>query len=290
MYTIRTATAADIEGIHTCWIATDYPDAHAQAQMLPLGVAPWLRHLVASGNVGVAEADGGIVGFAGTQTRGPVCYLADCFVLPAWQSKGVAKALLGHIQPPAGSIYATLASSDPRAASRYVRQGMTPRFPVFGMRSTARTGHADQPYRIDVCADQTAWHAADRRLLGYDRRVDVAQLLTEQPAFLVTCQHNDEIVGYAMVHARVYDHDTAGKWNIGPVHAATAAHAAAVHQSLVVWLHRVHGATEVTMRIPGPHPALPALLAAGVHTHWVELFCANQLWFDPQCYAPSGLL
>ena len=89
---IRPATAADMAAVHDCWLATDFTDPAEYAAMLPLGIAPWWPHLYEHGRLLVAEADGVIVGLAGTQTRGRICYLADCFVRPEWQSHGIAKA------------------------------------------------------------------------------------------------------------------------------------------------------------------------------------------------------
>ena len=289
MFTTRCATSADLAAIHACWLATDYTDPVEHARMATLGVAPWLTHLVQTGSVAIAEANGDVIGFAGTQTRGTVCYLADCFVLPAWQSHGVAKTLLAAVQPPAGTIYGTLASSDPRAVSRYVRQGMTPRFPVFGMRSSNRTQALQQTLHVRVTDDVPAWMDFDRALLGYDRRVDIDHFRNEAPSLLLRVTDGAVVLGQTIATPRTYDLNPMGKWNLGPVSAISPAVSDAVLCSVVAWLLQ-HHATEVTLRVPGPHPAVPQLLAAGVHIQWVELFCSTALWFDPQQYAPSGLL
>lgn len=289
MYTIRNASLLDLDGIHACWLATDYTDAAQHAAMATLGIAPWLRHLVTTGTVSVAVADGTIIGFAGTQTRGPICYLADCFVLPAWQSRGVAKALLAMLQPPAGTTYCTLASSDPRAASRYVRQGLTPRFPVFGLRSGDRARALTPLLDVRLTEDVSAWLAYDRACIGHNRSVDIAYLYAEAPARLLQVFADGVVVGQSIVIERRYDLQPAGKYNLGPITARTPSDAAAVAQSVVAWVHQ-QGAREVTLRLPGPHPALPLLLDGGMQTQWVELFCANREWFDPTRYAPSGLM
>jgi len=42
--------------------------------------------------------------------------------------------------------------------------------------------------------------------------------------------------------------------------------------------------------VPGPHPALPALLAAGFQITYVEQFlCSDGApFFDPACYIPAS--
>ena len=289
MYSIRFATHYDINAIHACWLATDYTDPAEHARMAARGIAPWLAHLVDTGSVAIAEAGGMVIGFAGTQTRGNVCYLADCFVLPAWQSHGVAKNLLNAVQPPVGTIYSTLASSDPRAASRYVRQGMTPRFPIFGMRSTPTMQSLMQTYEVTSTEDEEAWMEFDRAIVGHDRRVDITHLRSESPALLLRIGAQGAVLGQTIASLRSYDLDPTGKWNLGPVTACNPVVAGDVLTSAVAWLLQNH-ATELTLRVPGPHPALPRLLDAGVHIQWVELFCSTDEWFDPQQYAPSGLL
>lgn len=289
MVTIRPAQVADIAGVHDCWLLTDYPDETERTAMAALGMAPWFPHLLHTGTLLVAEADGTIVGFAGTQIRGRVCYLADCFVRPDWQSRGVARALVQQLHADATLIHCTLASSDPRAASLYVRAGMTPRFPMFMLESTPRTQHLSPLVTTRVCTDVAEWLAYDQRLIGHDRRVDIAHLCEQPTAVLLQMWDGARLLGQALAHPRRYDRAPHGKYNIGPVAAFQRADAAAVAQSAVAWTLR-HGATWVNLRIPGPHPALPLLLAAGMQTQFVELFCASQEWFDPACYAPSGMM
>lgn len=289
MMTIRPAQAADVVAVHECWLATDYPEPVEYAQMAALGMAPWFPHLFATGNLWVAEVDGRVVGFAGTQTRGRVCYLADCFVHPDWQSHGVTRALLAQLHADPTLIHCTLASSDPRAASRYVRAGMTPRYPMYVLESADRTQRRAPLCDTQVCHDIEEWLFYDQRLVGHDRRVDIMHLCDGTNATLLQMRDGTRLLGQALIQPRRYDRAPQGKYNIGPVGVFARAHAAAVTQSAVAWAF-AHGATWVTMRVPGPHPALPVLLDMGMEIRYVETFCASQEWFDPGCYVPSGIM
>lgn len=289
MITIRPAQVADVVAVHECWLATDFTDPATHAAMVPLGIAPWWPHLFAHGRLLVAEVDGVIVGFAGTQTRGRVCYLADCFVRPDWQSKGITRALLAQLHADPTLIHCTLASSDPRAVSRYVRAGMIPRYPMYELVSSTRTQpHAPQ-CDIQVCHDIEEWLFYDQRLVGHDRRVDIMHLCDGTNATLLQMRDGTRLLGQALIQPRRYDRAPQGKYNIGPVGVFARAHAAAVTQSAVAWAF-AHCATWVTLRIPGPHPGLPVLLDMGLDIAYIETFCASQEWFDPECYAPSGIM
>ncbi len=286
---IRPADAGDVQAVHDCWLATDYPEPVEYAQMAALGMAPWFPHLFATGNLWVAEVDGRVVGFAGTQTRGRVCYLADCFVHPEWQSKGITRALLAQLHDDTTLVHCTLASSDPRAASRYIRAGMTPRYPMYVLESNARTRRMPLQCDTGICTDIEEWLFYDQRLVGHDRRVDIMHLCDGTNAVLLQMRDDNRLLGQAVVHERRYDRAPQGKRNIGPVGAFARAHAAAVAQSAVAWA-LADGATWVTLRIPGPHPGLPVLLDMGMNIVYVETFCASQEWFNPECYAPSGIM
>ncbi|MCX6014448.1 MAG: hypothetical protein NT020_02460 [Chloroflexales bacterium] len=65
--------------------------------------------------------------------------------------------------------------------------------------------------------------------------------------------------------------------------------AAAVLQSTVAWAI-ADGAVSASLRVPAEHPGLAVLLDSGMHISDVETFCASAEWFDPRCYAPSGIL
>lgn len=287
---IRLATAADMAAVHDCWLATDFTDPSEYAAMVPLGIAPWWPHLYEHGRLLVAEADGLIVGLAGTQTRGRICYLADCFVRPDWQSHGIAKALLAQLHSDPTLIHCTLASSDYRAVSRYLRAGMVPRWPMYFLATTDVTRIAAPQLAVTVCSDVDAWMHHDRQFLGFDRRVDIDHFFVgSTESVLLQLFAGTQLVGQAVVQKRRYDLSPLDKRNIGPVAAFDVAYAAAVLQSTVAWAV-ADGAVSANLRVPAEHPGLAVLLDCGLQISDVETFCASEEWFDPRCYAPSGIM
>ncbi|OHV34791.1 MULTISPECIES: GNAT family N-acetyltransferase [Pseudofrankia] len=82
----------------------------------------------------VADVAGGVarvVGFAGALTRGGLTHLGDLFIDPGTQSAGLGRRLLEAVLPGPGHPVVTFASSDPRALSLYLRQGLRPRQPLW---------------------------------------------------------------------------------------------------------------------------------------------------------------
>ena len=107
--------------IHAVWYATEIV---GEADTPPLGEPhPWLRHVLRTGTLLVAERDGAVIGFAGIIERGELVFLTDLFVAPETQSHGVGAALLAAVLPRDGRTLATIGSSDPRALALYIRAG-----------------------------------------------------------------------------------------------------------------------------------------------------------------------
>src|SRR6478609_3122555 len=123
-FSIRSATSDDLQAVHAVWYATE---TIGEANPPPPGAPhPWLRHVLRTGTLLVAERDGAIIGFAGVIARGELAFLTDLFVAPERQSHGTGAALLDAILPRDGRALATIGSSDPRALALYIRAGMTP--------------------------------------------------------------------------------------------------------------------------------------------------------------------
>src|SRR5947208_302382 len=106
---------------------------------LPGDIPPYLSHVLQTGRLYVAEEDGRILAFAGAITRGNVSFLTDLFVLPSSQSGKLGKTLLQTVFPQDNLIHCTMSSSDPRALALYIRAGMRPQWPHFGLRLENRT-------------------------------------------------------------------------------------------------------------------------------------------------------
>ena len=94
----------------------------------------YLHHILQTGTMCVAEQDGEVLAFAGTITRGSVTFLTDLFVRPTQQSNQLGKTLLHAVLPQSTLTRCTESSSDPRALALYIREGMRPQWPLFGLR------------------------------------------------------------------------------------------------------------------------------------------------------------
>lgn len=74
---------------------------------------------------------------------------------------------------------------------------------------------------------------------------------------------------------------------VGPVGGRTPADAADAVLASVAWASQ--RAPRLEIALPGPHPALPGLLAAGGQIDYIETYCASlPNMVDPERYAGSG--
>jgi hypothetical protein len=98
-----------------------------------------------------------------------------------------------------------------------------------------------------------------------------------------------EHIGYGYIQRR----STSSLWSpntptIGPLGAREEEYAVGVAAAAVDWASRY--ASNVRLIVPGPHPALGALLEVGFRIAYVETFCSSAAgpFFDPRRYMPSG--
>jgi GNAT superfamily N-acetyltransferase len=293
---IRPATEADLPEIHALWYATEVEEA---AHPPDIGaVVPNLAHVLASGDMLVAERTGDagdigrIAGFAGLITRGDVAFLTDLFVRPDTQSAGVGSALLERILPRDARVLATSASGDLRAVALYIRAGMRPRWPDFWLRGASARLRSLQETGVAVVAADPAdttlleWDAA---IAGRPRSQDLAYYVRECAAVPLWFERDGRRVGYGYIQRRSPESlwfPTA--YTLGPIGAHTPLDAAACVLAAVGWART--RAEVVRVPVPGPHPALPPLLAAGFHIADQETFLtsAEEPFADVQRYLPSG--
>ncbi|GAA4921385.1 GNAT superfamily N-acetyltransferase [Nonomuraea thailandensis] len=221
------------------------------------------------------EEDGLALGFGGTLRRGELTHLADLFVLPAHQSSGLGRALLARLLAADGPR-ATFASSDPRALGLYVRHGLRPWCPLLYLTGPA-AGLPAPRVRVTSAGEVAALDAA---VAGGDRRRTLAWHAA-LPG--VTAYAAGE--GYAFARA------TAGGVLIGPAGGATPQDCAnavlgALAATTTPGTTTPGTATPGTatpgtaktaapalaatttpdigkIAVPGPHPLVPALIAAG---------------------------
>jgi GNAT superfamily N-acetyltransferase len=287
---IRLAQPGDLPAIYDIFYALevgDDPDVPPRPAMLPD-----YPHLLAHGELHVAEAGGEILGFAGVVLRGDIAYITDLFVREDRQSGKLGARLLRHaLLPHAGRVRFTVSSTDPRALNLYVRAGLRPHWPNFLLR-----GHAPSLSGLlvgDVAAEPgepgepelLAW---DAEVSGRERAQDHAYWVREEGGVPLWFRRGGQTIGYGYVRLRAgtfyYPHAA----RVGPVGARSAALAPVCVAAAVRWA--ASRAAVLRMDVPGPHPALAPLLEAGFRIAYVETLVASaaELFFDPQRYLGSG--
>lgn len=260
---IRLATAADLDDVYDLFYRDQVGDDPAPP---PRGDVPsFLRHLLATGEVRLAIQDGRVVGFAALITRGDVSYLAELFVRADEQSAGVGKRLLDAVLPEHRRPACTVSSSDPRALALYVRAGLTPCWPLVWLRApTPQIGPLAAGGVTVVDADPgdpalVRWDAE----IGGRRRPQDHRFWIAEGAIPVWFERLAARIGYGYLQTR----SGSALWSrdaitVGPLGTRLAADAADCVGAAVASA-RTRRAV-VRLAIPGSHPALPALLAAGL--------------------------
>jgi hypothetical protein len=289
-FSIRTAMPDDLPAIHRVWYATE---TVGEANPAPLPEPhPWLRHVLRTGTLLVAERGEAVIGFAGIIARGDLVFLTDLFVVPQTQSYGAGGALLDAILPHDGRVLATIGSSDPRALALYIRAGMAPEWPDF-----------------QIHVDRERWRTAsveiggvrmieatpmDADLLRWDAEIGGRARPEEQRYWLEACagtafwfQRGGKRIGYGYVRlapeTALQPADTAV---VGPVGVREAKDGAACVIAAAAWA--LERAPVARLLVPGPHPALRPLLNAGGMIEYVETFlCSAAPCVDATRYLPS---
>src|SRR5690242_17958316 len=132
MAIIRPANETDLRAVYEVFYQNEVLDS---TQPPPAGETPsYLRHVLETGTLYVAEQDGKVLAYAGAITRGTITFLTDLFVWPSHQSGQLGKTLLHTVLPSDERIRCTVSSSDPRALALYIRAGMRPQWPHFALR------------------------------------------------------------------------------------------------------------------------------------------------------------
>jgi GNAT superfamily N-acetyltransferase len=258
---------------------------------LPGGVPPYLRHVLQTGTLYVAERDGKILAFAGAITRGNITFITDLFVLPDLQSGQLGKTLLRSVLPQDDLVHCTMSSSDPRALALYIRAGMRPQWPHFALR-------LEKPkYKMPLAPDVEIIEAnpGDRALVQWDaqisgrwRPVDHQFWVREQRAVPVWFQRQGQAVGYGYIRLGAGTLSDPQACTLGPIGASTPEDAAACVLAAVN--RALQQAAVLHIDIPGPHPCLAPLLECGFHISYADTFVSTAAtpFFDARCYIASG--
>lgn len=258
---------------------------------LPGDIPPYLRHVLQTGTLYVAERDGKVLAFAGAITRGNISFLTDLFVWPDQQSGQLGKTLLGSVLPQDDLIHCTMSSSDPRALALYIRAGMRPQWPHFALR-------LEKPkYKMPLAPDVEIIEANpydpalvqwDAQFSGRQRAVDHQFWVREERAVPVWFQRHGQTVGYGYIRFGAGSLSDPQACTLGPIGANTPEDAAACVLAAVNWA--LQQAEVLHIDVPGPHPCLATLLESGFHISYADTFVSSAVtpFFDARCYIASG--
>ncbi len=268
---VRPAREEDLAAIARISVANDEPVADPDRPG-----SRYLEHLLREARLVVAETDEGVVGFAGAIETPLGWFLTDLFVDPDVQGRGIGRALLAETLPASGPRL-TFSSSDPRAMPLYIRAGLAPWWPLLYLRppdgaQSGRMPPSPGGWSVESIGSAVATEL-ERDLTGHDRSRDWA-FWAAGPGripFRVAERGRPVAVG-VVADARLGRLAIAG--DTDPTAAVLAAVALAP------------GGPPAGLAIPGPHPAVRALLELGWLIDGRDTFMAS----GPDLLDPTRLL
>jgi len=271
---IRSAHATDLVAIAEIAIATGQLEDWS-------GRNPaYVEHLMRVGRVLVAEDAGRLTGFGAVQEIGTVRVLCDLFVDPAAHGTGIGRALLAELWRDAPRRM-TFSSQHAHALPLYTSFGLDPWWPLLYLRGDA--GALPFPAgwsTVGSTAEQVG--ALEHDWTGVDRTAD-HRAWAARPNGAAVIVLRDGAVAAAGT--------AAGPWeDFCLVHLAVAPEAGDVAAAAVIAsLAGLAGPGPVTgVCLPGPHPAVRPLLAAGWRVQEFDLFMASEPGLlDPRRAVPS---
>jgi GNAT superfamily N-acetyltransferase len=280
---VRPAVETDLAAITAILEANDepvsWPDVPRPPYVDHLLTRPGLRLVV-------GELEGSVAGVAGSiEVGGPDRrFLTDLYVDPARQSRGLGTALLEAAMAGA-SERMTFSSSDRRALAAYLRSGMRPWWPLLYVEVEAGRLGAHEPGVDARPADVVETAGIELGWTGIDRTVDFAfyARLPDAAGFVIAIDGLVAGIGWGRREL-----SATGRWL---EHASIAPDADPVRAAFAV-LREAAAGQRLGAAVPGPHPAVAALLDAGVRIGGVDTFCATDrdLLATDRLFPSPGLL
>lgn len=252
----------------------------------------------------LAIEDARPIGFSVGFVRDELWFLADLFVLPEAHSKGVGGELLkrcleGGIERGV-RVRAVASSHDPGAQRLYIRAGMIPRFPLYGIEGAAHglselaSPRAPMKETVKPAALSKAWI---RKLGDLDEIIWGRRRDGEHRFWLDECKFNcltiADTSGALLAYAYYASPTSRAPWDreayrIGPVGARSARQQLTLLRAIGDAMKEHAGAT-VEFRVPGINmTVLSALLGAGFKIDHIGHFMSSRSFGRFDRYLPSG--
>jgi len=279
---VRAAHAGDLPEIATVALATGQDEEWAGAD------PAYMTHLLTHGTVLVGVSGGSVVGFGATRRLGteehPVSMLTDLFVHPRVHGGGCGQALLAALWADGGPRM-TFSSLHAHALPLYTRFGLDAWWPLLYLHGPSPTLAAPDGWLAasaapaEVAALEVDWTGVDRSAdhLAWASRPGGASMLASRAGQVMAAG----TVGGAG--------DEYGLIHLALAPAADSDATAAAVLAVLAGLKPAGG--QVRVCLPGPHPAVRALLAAGWRVGEFDLYMATEpSLLDPLRAVPSPAL
>src|SRR6266567_6128562 len=200
MTIFRPAQEADLRPMYEVFYQNELLDnPHSPS---PGDIPSYLRHVLQTGTLHVAEQNEKILAYAGAITRNNITFLTDLFVHPAQQSGQLGKTLLHAVLPLDNLVHCTVSSSDPRALALYIRAGMRPHWPHFALRlykPTYTWSLAPDMEIIEADSSDPALLRWDAHVSGRPRPEDLQFWVLEEGSVPIWFRRRGQVVGYGYV-------------------------------------------------------------------------------------------
>jgi ribosomal protein S18 acetylase RimI-like enzyme len=238
----------------------------------------------------VAEASGEIVGFAFSWVCGDLWFLAELFVAPSQQGRGVGNELLArtldHARK-AGAINRGLITFTFNVISQglYIRHGMLPRLPIY-LFSVARAELRAGQQGSRLCStpiEATPSHLKilaqlDISALGISREKHHRYLLDDTTMKGVLLHDDGDCVGYAYVSVTGH---------VGPLAVTQVTHTGAAFRTALN-LAAASGAGQLSAFLPGTSEAPGIALEHGMRITFPMVLVSTQEFGDWTRYLPRN--
>jgi ribosomal protein S18 acetylase RimI-like enzyme len=238
----------------------------------------------------VAEADGEIVGFALSWVCGSLWFLAELFVSPGHQGRGVGNELLAqtfeHARK-AGATNKSLITFTFNVVSQglYIRHGLLPRLPIY-LVSVARDvlmSRLQGDKLVSTPIQPTASHLKtltqlDVGTLGISREKHHRYLLSDGTMKGILLHDGGDCVGYAYVSATGH---------VGPVAVAQTSRMGGAFRTALD-LAAVSGASQVSAFLPGVCEALTVAVEHGMRITFPMVLVSTRDFGDWTRYLPRN--
>ena len=248
----------------------------------------YMTHLLTHGKVVVGVSGGSVIGFGATREigvgAGAISMLCDLFVDPGMHGGGCGRAMLAELWPGTGRRM-TFSSLHAHALPLYAGFGLDAWWPLLYLRgridalAAAAGWRTDAAVPAEVAALELAWTGIDRSgdHLAWARRPGGASVLAWRGGQVMAAATVGGSGGeYGLTHL-----------TLAPPADGAAAAAAVV--AVLAGLQTDSGLARVCL--PGPHPAVRAVLAAGWRIEEFDLFMATEPnLLDPRRTVPSPAL